>query len=148
MAKDKRVNDRRKTRKRKGPTTAEFFEEWLASISHSVKPTTLLRYEESVRIHATPVFGDVRLTRLSPSDLERLYGSKIREGLTPKSVWNLHMVLHRALSYAQRRGLVENNVAKLVDPPKRQRREMQSLSPEQARRFLAAPGRVAWSSVA
>jgi integrase len=48
------------------------------------------------------------------------------------------MVLHRALSYAQRRGLIGNNVAKLVDPPKRQRREMQSLSPEQARRFLDA----------
>src|SRR5262249_40765947 len=43
---------------------------------------------------------------------------------------------HRALSHAQRRGLLAANVAKLVDPPRPQRREMQSLSPEEARRFL------------
>ena len=138
MAKDTRAWAWGARAKRKPLTTAAFLEEWLVSISHSVKPTTLQRYEELVRLHATPEFGDVRLTRLSPSDLERLYGSKIRNGLAPKSVWNLHLVLHRALSYAHRRGLVENNVAKLVDPPKRQRREMQSLSPEQARRFLDA----------
>jgi integrase len=47
------------------------------------------------------------------------------------------MALHRALRHAQRRGLIEKNIAELVDPPKPQRREMQSLSPEQARRFLS-----------
>jgi len=51
-------------------------------------------------------------------------------------VVHLHNVLHRALSHAQRRGLVETNVTKLVDPPRAQRHEMQSLSPEEARRFL------------
>ncbi|MDQ6853872.1 MAG: site-specific integrase [Actinomycetota bacterium] len=137
MAKDKRLAVGRTRAKRKGPTTADFFEEWLLSISHSVKPSTLRRYQEYVRLHATPAFGEVRLGCLSPADLELLYASKIRDGLSPTSVLHLHSALHRALAHAQRRGLVRTNVAKLVDAPKPQRREMQSLSPEQARRFLS-----------
>jgi integrase len=108
----------------------------LLSISHSVKPSTLSRYEIFVRLHAIPAFGDLRLGALSPGDLERLYATKIRDGAAPVSVVHLHSALHRALGHAQRRGLVEINVARLVDAPKPERREMQSLSPEQTRRFL------------
>jgi len=136
VAKDKRPAVGRKKGKTKGQTAADFFEEWLLSISHSVKPRTLRRYEEYVRLHAIPALGDVRLRRLSPTDLERLYAAKIEDGLAPRSVLHLHMALHRALRHAQRRGLVDANIAELVDPPKPQRREMQSLSPEQAQHFL------------
>jgi integrase len=135
VAKDKRpVVDR--GRKRKGPTASEFFEEWLISIAHSVKPSTLSRYDIFIRLHAIPAFGDVPLRDLSPGDLERLYAAKIQAGMAPVSVVHLHSALHRALSHAQRRGFIETNVAKLVDPPRPQRHEMHSLSPEEARRFL------------
>ena len=137
MAKDKRPIIGRKKATRRGPTTAEFFEGWLLSIAHSVKPSTLRRYEAYVRLHAIPAFGDVRLRKLSPGDLERLYAAKLGDGLAPRSVLHLHMALHRALRHAQRRGLVDTNVTELVEPPKPQRREMQSLSPEQARRLLS-----------
>src|SRR5262245_47555945 len=103
VAKDKRPAAGRKKGKTKGLRAADFFEEWLLSISHSVKPSTLRRYGEYVRLHATPAFGDVRLTRLSPSDLERLYVAKLEDGLAPRSVLHLHMALHRALRHAQRR---------------------------------------------
>src|SRR5436190_4340846 len=116
MAKDKRPAIGRTRAKRKGPTAAQFFEEWLASIAHSVKPSTLSRYEIFVRLHAIPAFGDVRLRNLSPGDLERLYATEIRDGAAPRSVVHLHNVLHKGLAHAQRRGLVDVNVAKLVDP--------------------------------
>jgi len=136
VAKDKRSVVGR-ARKRNGQTTAEFFDDWLLSIAHSVKPSTLSRYEVFVRLHAIPALGDVRLRDLSPDDLERLYATDIREGVAPISVVHLHNVLHKALAHAQRRGLVEVNVAKLVDPPRPQRHEMQALSPAQARQFLS-----------
>lgn len=50
---------------------------------------------------------------------------------------HLHAVLHRALNQAVRWGVALRNVAALVDPPRRRRREMTTLSPEQARAFLA-----------
>ncbi len=51
---------------------------------------------------------------------------------------HLHAVLHRALEQAARWGLVPRNVAKLVTPPRPERREMSTLSPDQARAFLEA----------
>ena len=89
-----------------------------------------------MRLHAIPAFGEVRLEDVLPRDLERLYATELQDGVAPISVVHLHNTLHRALSHAQRRGVVATNVAKLVDPPRPQRHEMHALSPEEARRFL------------
>jgi integrase len=127
------------TRARQKPLTAEdFLEEWLTSIAHAVRPRTLRRYEEYVRLHAIPAFGETALSKLSPRDVQALYTLKITDGLAPLSVLHLHRVLHRAFRQAQRWGLVEQNVVEFVDPPMPHRREMHSLSPEQASRFLFA----------
>jgi len=53
-------------------------------------------------------------------------------------VAHLHAVLHRALEQAAQWGLTPRNVAKLVTPPRPARREMATLSPEQARASLEA----------
>jgi integrase len=50
----------------------------------------------------------------------------------------VHAVVHRALEQAVRWRLLPLNPASLVDPPRIDRREMASLSPEEARRFLDA----------
>jgi integrase len=70
--------------------------------------------------------------------LQRLYGNRQEVGLSAMSVRHLHAVLHRALGQATRWGLVARNVADLVTPPRAERHEMQTLSPEQARAFLEA----------
>src|SRR5206468_4712119 len=59
-------------------------------------------------------------------------------GKTPKTVANVHRVMHRALNQAQRWRLATANVADLVDPPRQRRPEMKALSPEQARQVLKA----------
>ena len=61
--------------------------------------------------------------------------------MSPRTVRQLHAVLRRALAEAERWGLVGRNVAAFVTPPRFQRREMVTLSPEQARVFLAASER-------
>jgi integrase len=45
--------------------------------------------------------------------------------------------LHRALEVALRLGLVQRNVADMVDPPRMAQHDMVTLSPEQARALLA-----------
>src|SRR2546427_9238159 len=57
---------------------------------------------------------------------------------SPKTVANIHRVMHRALNQAQRWRLITANVADLVDPPRQRRPEMKALSPEQARAVLNA----------
>ncbi len=119
-------------------TVANYLQHWLETAKPTVRPRTFVRYEEYVRLHAIPELGRLALARLSPQHLQRLYASRLEAGLSPATVAHLHAVLHRALGQAARWGLVPRNVAELVTPPRPERREMFTLSPEQARTFLAA----------
>ena len=59
-------------------------------------------------------------------------------GLSPKTVANVHAVLHRALADAVRLELLDRNVASFVDPPRAQRRELTVWTVEELRCFLDA----------
>ncbi len=130
-------------------TVEQFLERWLRdSAKHSIRPRTFECYAGSLRTHAIPTLGQKRLTKLGPGDLRALYAAKLTEGLAPRSVQLLHAILHRALKQAARDGLVDRNVAELVDRPRAPRRIMQVLSPAQAAALLeAARGRSAPRSV-
>ena len=117
-------------------TVANYLQHWLETAKPTVRPRTFVRYEEYVRLHAIPELGRLSLARLSPQHLQRLYASRLEAGLSPATVAHLHAVLHRALGQAARWGLAPRNVAELVTPPRSERREMSTLSPEQARAFL------------
>ncbi len=119
-------------------TVAKYLEQWLESARPSLRPKTWLRYEQLLRLHAVHEIGNVPLARLSPQHLQRLYASRLKAGLSPGSVVQLHAVLRRAFGQASRWGLVPRNVVSLVTPPRRSRREMETFSPDQAKAFLAA----------
>jgi integrase len=120
------------------PSLEVFLGEWLDSIVHSVRPRTWRRYSEYVRLHLLPTLGDRTLHALKPQEIQALYSLKITQGLSSRSVLHLHRVLHKALAHAHRWGLVTENAADLVEPPRPEPREMRALSPEEARRLLAA----------
>ena len=119
-------------------TVRQYMGHWLESTRPSLRPKTWLRYEQLLRLHVVPEIGKVRLVRLSPQHLQRLYAGRLEAGLSPASVVQLHAVLRRALGQAARWGLVARNVASLVTPPRRSRKEMATLSPEQARILIEA----------
>jgi integrase len=58
-------------------------------------------------------------------------------GLAPKTVRNVHVLIHRVLKDAVRWGYVVRNVADAADPPKVKPAELQVWSPAQLRAFLA-----------
>ncbi len=119
-------------------TVRQYMGHWLESTRPSLRPKTWLRYEQLLRIHVVPEIGKVRLVRLSPQHLQKLYAGRLDAGLSPASVLQLHAVLRRALGHATKWSLVARNVASLVTPPRIERREMTTLSSEQARILLEA----------
>jgi len=119
-------------------SVGEYLESWLQATKHSVKPRTWRRRGEYIRLHAIPAIGNVPLIKLNAQHLQALYTQKLDEGLSPTTVHHLHAVLHRALNAAMRLGLVQRNVTELVDAPRMARREIETFSPDEARRFLAA----------
>lgn len=120
-------------------TLGEYLTAWLEDcVKGSVAPKTYRCYEQVVRVHLVPGVGSVKLTKLTPQHVQRLYREKGESGLSPRMVQLIHAVLHRALNQAVKWSLVHRNVTDAVDKPRVTRHEMRFLSPEEADRFLDA----------
>jgi len=117
-------------------TVREYMVSWLATVKPTIESTTWQRYGEYVRLHTLPRLGGVALSRLTPQQVQALYAAKLEEGLSPTTVSHLHALLHSALNDALRLGLVQRNVCDLVNPPRKRKVEMMTLTPEQARLML------------
>ncbi len=119
-------------------TVGTYLAGWLAGAEATVRPRTRDSYRQIVRTHLIPRLGRIAITKLGPQQVQRMYGDLLAAGLSPKTIGNVHGVLHRALQQAFRWRLLPTNVADLVDPPRVPRREMKALSPDQARDVLRA----------
>ncbi len=120
-------------------TLGAFLKTWLEDTAQlNLRERTYIRYCELMKVHVIPTLGNVKLQKLSPQQLQRLYKTKLDEGSAPQTVKHIHRVLHRALNGALRWGLVGRNVCDAVDPPRVPKKEMAVLNVEQALQFLAA----------
>jgi integrase len=119
-------------------TVREFFDRWLESAAPTLRPATARRYRDVARLHIVGVIGNLRLAKLTPGDVQRLYADRLAAGLSPTSVHHIHAILHRALDQAVRWGLLMRNVTDAVDPPRRSSPEMQAWDARQVAAVMAA----------
>jgi integrase len=117
-------------------TVEQYLRSWLEIIEPTIAARTHKRYGQLLRLHAYPYIGRLRLSKLEPSHLAQLYARRIKTGLSPTTVLQLHRVLHHSLKDGHRQGLAPRNVAELVTPPVKAEHEFITLSPKQARHFL------------
>jgi len=120
------------------PTLAEFAAAWLDELHGPLAPITLESYERGARLHLLPAVGDLRLDRLTPQRLQRLYADLAAAGVGARTIQLVHVFAHRLLRDAMRWGHVARNVADLVDRPQAAKPAKRALSPAEARRFVAA----------
>jgi integrase len=103
-------------------TLGQFLERWLQdSVKPTTRPRTYETYSQKARLHIVPELGNVPLVSLTPQHLQQLYAKKLEGGLAPATVNLIHVVLHRSLKQAKRRGVIRRNVAEDVDAPARTR---------------------------
>ena len=118
-------------------TIKQFLERWIVSIGSSVRAKTHHSYAQLVRLHLVPGLGHLRLGRLQPEHVDAFLDRKRADGLSPRTCQYLRAVLRIALNRAIKRKLVAQNAGALADAPRVVRAEVQSLTPDQARTFLA-----------
>jgi integrase len=112
----------------------------------NLKPNTHEVYGHYARAYVKPKLGQVRLQQLTATNLRGFYselaasGGRRGQGLKPKTVKNVHALIHRALQDAVDQGLVTRNVAALrsARPPKLKQTKRGVWTPESLRAFLAA----------
>ncbi|HEX4409947.1 MAG TPA: tyrosine-type recombinase/integrase [Xanthobacteraceae bacterium] len=109
----------------KKTTVAEFLERWDRDwASSNVEGKTIERYRELIELYIKRHIGEVRIQKLRPVHLNELYAKLLREGgkagraLAPRTVGHVHRLLHRSLGHAATWGVVLQNVASVVNPPK------------------------------
>jgi integrase len=120
-------------------TVAQFLTHWLNEVAKArVRPRTFDTYEAVVRRHIEPHLGKRLLRRLTPQHVQAWLTHLADAGVTVGRRWYARVVLRAALNTAVRWRLVPQNVATMVDAPRRTTREIQPLTPEQARHLLAS----------
>jgi len=119
-------------------TVGQWLDVWSGEYLGGVKPDTILRYEKNIRLYLKPNIGSVKLLALSTHMIQAVYNKLQRNGLSAKSIRNLHGTLHSAIEKAVILGYIQRNPAKGCTLPRVVKREMQVIQGDDVNRFLEA----------
>lgn len=124
-------------------TVGEWLDIWTAEYLGAVKPRTVDSYKATVKVHLKPGLGAVKLEALTAHAVQSLYNGLSepkngKQGLSPKSVKNVHGVLHKALQQAVANGYLRVNPADSCILPRVVRKELHPLDEGQISAFLKA----------
>ena len=121
-------------------TVEEYLGRWLIAAKTSIRVKTYRQYAQVVQQHIVPTLGPIKLRDLRPEQIQSFYSTKLDKGTSPSTVRVIHSVFHCALNRAVKWGLMGRNPASHVDKPKVNRKEMKTLTAEQAiRGGLSSP---------
>lgn len=119
-------------------TVGQWLDTWLETyVTYSVKPYTVDSYRRVCANYLAPALGRISLSALTTPQIQQFYNSLLVEKkLNPKTVRNIHGILHRALHQAVRLGMIRSNPTDLCDLPKTRRKEIQPLEQKDISAFL------------
>mgnify|MGYP003289422556 FL=1 len=117
-------------------TVAQWLDIWVAEYLNSVKPLTKHNYNKQVQKHLKPALGAARLETLDTHTIQRFYNSLIASGLSPKTVKNVHGILHCALQQAIACDYIYRNPTDACKLPKVTKPEIKPLEPAEIARLL------------
>ncbi len=117
-------------------TVGEWLDIWVAEYLGSVKPLTQQNYANQVRRHLKPAMAAVKLEALDPHIIQKFYNSLSESGLSPKTVKNIHGILHSALQQALENDYIRRNPANACKLPKITKPEIKPFEPEEIAHLL------------
>lgn len=115
----------------------DWLDQWITAYVN-VKPNTLSRYHIDVDQHIKPSIGQIALCDLQTPHIQAFYNCMLKNGMSPKSLKNMHSVLHEALEQAVLINLISKNVSNACVLPKIKKAEMHPLQGDEIIRFLDA----------
>ena len=118
---------------------SEWLQIWLREYIGNVKHTTVKSYTDHVNLNIVPYIGKVQLSNLTPAMVQSMYNSLQRDkGLSAKTIKNVHGVLHRAMTQAQKLGYIRLNPLDAVTLPRIEKKQIEPMDDEDLARFLKA----------
>lgn len=153
-------------------TVKAWLEIWLREYKGDAKASTLIKYEGDINRHIIPNLGAVKLASLTPAAVQKFYNELQRSGstvpkrdengkiikvdgkpvlvkapLSPKSVKNIHGILHQALKQALRLGYIRTNPTEACALPRIEKKEMRPLDAAEIKQLLNVLGDDTYSTL-
>lgn len=117
-------------------TIGEWLDIWTAEYLGGVKPRTVDLYKGVVKSRLKPGIGALRLEVLTPHAVQSYYNGLSKEGLAPKTVKNIHGILHKALQQAVSNSYIRTNPADSCILPRAVRKELKPMDEDMITAFL------------
>ena len=124
-------------------TVAEWLDVWASQYLGGVKESTVAAYNATIRTHIKPGLGAIRLDALDTHLVQSFYNglrepTKDRVAVSPKTVKNVHGILHKALQQAVANGYIRFNPTNSCILPRIEKKELQPLDEAETKLFLDA----------
>ena len=111
---------------------------WLETyMRNSLKQSTYTSYSGYINNHLAPAFPMLKLKDLTAKLLQEFYNYKLtEEGLSPKTIANLHRCLHKALKQAVLEHHINFNPCDAVNLPRNEKPQIEILTREEQERLM------------
>ena len=117
--------------------TADWLNTWVAEYIGNVKSSTRKSYQDHVRLNIIPYIGNVPLSKVTAAMIQQMYNElQTKKELSPKTIKNVHGVLHRALEQAQKMGYIRSDPLAAVTLPRIEKKQIKPLEDEELSAFL------------
>lgn len=125
-------------------TLSEWLDAWFDTYLGNVKPRTLSVYKSDIDNHIKPAMGALRLEMINAQIIQSFYNSmqqpskKHPNGLSPKTIKNIHGVLHKAFQQAVLIGYLRFNPTDACILPRIEKKELKPFDEDDISNFLQA----------
>ena len=121
--------------------------EWLCTwLEHycrnQVRETTFINYETFVERHIQPTIGNLKLCDLNTMIMQQFYNERMKNGnlvtgggLSPKTLRNLHNMLHKALDQAVALDMIAKNPTQFTNIPRGYKQERRFFTVEEQQKL-------------
>jgi integrase len=115
---------------------SDVIDRWLEHVTPELAPKTAYNYRHIHDRYIRSGLGGRNIAKIGPVDLDDLYAHLRANGLSTKTIRNIHALLHRALAQAVRWGWIRQNAAALATPPRVRAPQIIPPSAEEVQRIL------------
>ena len=121
-------------------TLGDFADYWLRHIKINVKESTRYSYQSAISNHICRVFESLKISEITSEDVQLFIwslidGMDLDDPLSPKSIRNIHGVLHQLMQDAYDMKIIDENPAKHTKLPKKQTVELVPMNTNQVHAF-------------
>lgn len=119
-------------------TMSQWLDRWLADYTGALKPYTLRNYTSQINNHIRPYLGATKVSALNTDMIQRTYNRLLKNGLSAKTVRNVHGILHVIMETLVEIGERKDNPCSPLKKrlPKVEKKEMLTIADEDLSAFM------------